>query len=91
MTPPTPTRPGSLRPFDALDAEQAVVCRRHRRSTVVTGWARQQPALGTVPRLGDVNPLRTGKVTWQPKESRGRVRVVSGGAPGLGRNRRGES
>jgi hypothetical protein len=56
MAHPAPTSPGSLRPFDALDAEWALVCRRHRRSTVVAGWARQQPALATAARLDDVIP-----------------------------------
>jgi DNA-directed RNA polymerase specialized sigma24 family protein len=51
-----PTSPGSLRPFDALDAEWALLCRRHWRSTVVAGWARRQPALATAARLDDVIP-----------------------------------
>jgi DNA-directed RNA polymerase specialized sigma24 family protein len=55
MAHPAPSSPGSLRPFDALDAEWALLCRRHRRSTVVAGWARQ-PALATVARLDDVIP-----------------------------------
>jgi hypothetical protein len=45
-----------LRPFDALDAEWALLCRRHRRSNVVAGWVRQQPALATAARLDDVIP-----------------------------------
>jgi DNA-directed RNA polymerase specialized sigma24 family protein len=56
MAHPAPTSPGSLRPFDALDAEWALVCRRHRRSTAVAGWARQQPALASAARLADVIP-----------------------------------
>ena len=45
-----PTSPGSLRPFDALDAEWALLCRRHRRSHVVARWTRQQPVLATASR-----------------------------------------
>lgn len=56
MAHPAPTSPGSLRPFDALDAEWAVLCRRQRRSTVVARWVRQQPALATAARLDDVIP-----------------------------------
>jgi hypothetical protein len=56
MAHPAPTSPGSLRPFDALDAEWAVLCRRQRRSTVVARWVRQQPALTTAARLDDVIP-----------------------------------
>ncbi|HEX6236615.1 MAG TPA: hypothetical protein VFZ68_05450 [Acidimicrobiales bacterium] len=56
MAHPTLISPGSLRPFDALDAEWAVLCRRHRRSAVVAGWARHDPALATAARLGDVIP-----------------------------------
>ena len=56
MATPTPISPGSRRPFDALDTEWAMLCRRHRRSTVVADWARRQPALGSLARLGDVIP-----------------------------------
>jgi hypothetical protein len=56
MAHPAPTSPGSLRPFDALDAEWALLCRRHRRSTVVARWVRQQPALASAARLDDVIP-----------------------------------
>jgi DNA-directed RNA polymerase specialized sigma24 family protein len=56
MPHPAPTSPGSLPPFDALDAEWDVLCRRHRRSTVVARWAQHQPALATALRLGDVIP-----------------------------------
>jgi DNA-directed RNA polymerase specialized sigma24 family protein len=56
MAYPTLTSPGSLRPFDALDAEWALLCRRHRRSAVVACWARHQPALATAAQLGDVIP-----------------------------------
>jgi hypothetical protein len=56
MATPTPISPGSRRPFDALDAEWALLCRRHRRSSVVADWARQQPALASVARLGDAIP-----------------------------------
>jgi DNA-directed RNA polymerase specialized sigma24 family protein len=56
MATPTPISPGSRRPFDALDAEWAVLCRRHRRSPVVADWARLQPALASVACLGDVIP-----------------------------------
>ena len=56
MATPTPISPGSRRPFDALDTEWAMLCRRHRRSTVVADWARQQPALASLARLGDVIP-----------------------------------
>jgi DNA-directed RNA polymerase specialized sigma24 family protein len=55
-TTPTPITPGSRRPFDALDAEWAMLCRRHRRSPVVADWGRQQPALASVMRLGDLVP-----------------------------------
>jgi DNA-directed RNA polymerase specialized sigma24 family protein len=54
MATPTPISPGSMRPFDALDADWAMLCWRHRRSSVVAGWARQEPALASVVRLGDV-------------------------------------
>jgi hypothetical protein len=56
MAAPTPTTPGSQRPFDALDAEWATLCWRHRRSTVIAHWGRQHPALASVTRLGDVIP-----------------------------------
>jgi DNA-directed RNA polymerase specialized sigma24 family protein len=56
MVNPAPTSPCALRPFDALDAEWALLCRRHRRSTVVASWARQHPALATAIRLDDVIP-----------------------------------
>jgi DNA-directed RNA polymerase specialized sigma24 family protein len=56
MTTPTPISPGSRRPFDALDAEWALLCRRHRRTAVVVNWARQQPALATMARLDDAIP-----------------------------------
>lgn len=56
MVPPAPTSPGSPRPFDALDAEWAVLCRRHRRSAVVARWGQLQPALATAARLCDVIP-----------------------------------
>jgi DNA-directed RNA polymerase specialized sigma24 family protein len=56
MAIPTPIRPGSRRPFDALDTEWAMLCRRHRRSTLVADWARQQPALASLACLGDVIP-----------------------------------
>jgi hypothetical protein len=56
MATPTPISPGSTRPFDALDADWAMLCRRHRRSSVVADWARQQPALATAIRLDDVIP-----------------------------------
>jgi DNA-directed RNA polymerase specialized sigma24 family protein len=56
MATPTPTTPGSQRPFDALDAEWATLCWRHRRSTVIAHWGRQHPALASVTRLGDVIP-----------------------------------
>jgi hypothetical protein len=56
MATPTPIRPASRRPFDALDTEWAVLCRRHPRSTVVADWARQQPELASMARLGDVIP-----------------------------------
>lgn len=47
------------RPFDALDAEWASLCRRHRRHReIVAGWARQEPVLSAVTRLGDVVPPR---------------------------------
>jgi DNA-directed RNA polymerase specialized sigma24 family protein len=56
MATPTPISPSSRRPFDALDTEWAMLCRRHRRSTVVADWARQHPALASLARLGDVIP-----------------------------------
>jgi hypothetical protein len=56
MVHPAPISPGAPRPFDALDAEWALLCRRHRRSTVIAGWARRHPALATAVRLGDVIP-----------------------------------
>ena len=56
MATPAPISPGSRRPFDALDTEWAVLCRRHRRSTVVAHWVRQQPALASLAGLGDVIP-----------------------------------
>jgi DNA-directed RNA polymerase specialized sigma24 family protein len=52
----TPISPGTTRPFDALDADRAMLCRRHRCSSVVADWARQQPALATAVRLDDVIP-----------------------------------
>lgn len=54
MVTPNPISPGSMRPFDALDADWARLCWRHRRSSVVAGWARQKPTLASVVRLGDV-------------------------------------
>lgn len=56
MATPTPISPGSMRPFDALDAEWALLCRRHRRTSVVADWARQRPALASAVRLADVIP-----------------------------------
>jgi DNA-directed RNA polymerase specialized sigma24 family protein len=56
MAQPAATSPGLLPPFDALDAEWALWCRRHRRSDVVTRWARRQPALAIAARLDDVIP-----------------------------------
>src|SRR5215204_3435802 len=56
MAHPVPASPGPLRPFDALDAEWALLCRRHRRSTAVARWAQKQPALATATRLADVMP-----------------------------------
>jgi DNA-directed RNA polymerase specialized sigma24 family protein len=56
MAHPAPTSPGSLRPFDALDADWALLCRRHRRLPVVARWAQHQPALATLARLDDVIP-----------------------------------
>jgi DNA-directed RNA polymerase specialized sigma24 family protein len=56
MAHPAPTNPGALRPFDALDAEWSLLCRRHRRSHIVARWIRQQPALATASRLDDVIP-----------------------------------
>jgi DNA-directed RNA polymerase specialized sigma24 family protein len=56
MAHPAPTSPGALRPFDALDAEWALLCRRHRRSRIVARWIRQQPVLATASRLDDVIP-----------------------------------
>jgi DNA-directed RNA polymerase specialized sigma24 family protein len=53
---PAPTTTGSQRPFDALDAEWTVLCRRHRRSTLVADWAHQQPALAGVTRLAEAIP-----------------------------------
>ena len=43
-------------PFDALDSDWAMLCRHHRRSTVIARWARQEPALAGATRLGDVIP-----------------------------------
>jgi len=43
-------------PFDALDADWAMLCRHHRRSTVIARWARQEPALAGATRLADVIP-----------------------------------
>jgi hypothetical protein len=40
----------------SLVAEWAVLCRRHRRSTVVARWGQLQPALATAARLCDVIP-----------------------------------
>jgi Helix-turn-helix domain of resolvase len=56
MATPTPTTAASYRVFDALDAEWTVLCRRHRRSTLVANWAHQQPALAGVTRLADAIP-----------------------------------
>ncbi|MGH9287215.1 MAG: hypothetical protein ACRD0V_02760 [Acidimicrobiales bacterium] len=56
MAHPAPTSPGSLHPFDALDAEWALLCRRNRRSAVVARWAQQQPVLASLARLDDVIP-----------------------------------
>jgi DNA-directed RNA polymerase specialized sigma24 family protein len=56
MATPTPTSPGLRRPFDALDAEWALLCRRHRRSPAVADWARTQPALASMARLSDAIP-----------------------------------
>jgi DNA-directed RNA polymerase specialized sigma24 family protein len=56
MTTPTPPSPDARRPFDALDAEWALLCRRYRRSPVVSNWARQQPALESITRLSDAIP-----------------------------------
>jgi hypothetical protein len=56
MAHPAPTSPGSLRPFDALDAEWALLCRRHRRSAVVNRWARRQQVLANLAWLDDVIP-----------------------------------
>jgi hypothetical protein len=56
MAHPAPISPGALGPFDALDAEWALLCRRHHRSTVVASWARRHPALATAVRLDDVIP-----------------------------------
>jgi hypothetical protein len=58
MTTSTPINPGACRPSDALDAEWAVLCRRHRRSPVVATWARQQPALASLACLSDAIPPR---------------------------------
>ncbi|MGH9235561.1 MAG: hypothetical protein ACRD0R_19750 [Acidimicrobiales bacterium] len=56
MATPTLINPGAMRPFDALDAEWAMLCRRDRRSSVVADWARQHPALASAVRLDDVIP-----------------------------------
>lgn len=56
MAIPSPTSPRTPRPSDALDAEWAVLCRRHRRSPVVADWARRQPVLASLARLTDVIP-----------------------------------
>jgi DNA-directed RNA polymerase specialized sigma24 family protein len=56
MATPTPTSPGLRRPFDALDSEWALLCRRHRRSPAVADWARTQPALASMARLSDAIP-----------------------------------
>jgi hypothetical protein len=53
---PLPVRRTPSGPFDALDADWALLCRRHRRSTVVARWARQEPALATATCLADVIP-----------------------------------
>ncbi len=49
-------RPANGGPFDALDADWAMLCRHHRRSTVIARWAREEPALTGATRLGDVIP-----------------------------------
>jgi hypothetical protein len=53
---PLPVRRTPSGPFDALDADWALLCRRHRHSTVVARWARQEPAVATATRLADVIP-----------------------------------
>jgi DNA-directed RNA polymerase specialized sigma24 family protein len=56
--PRTATSPvaSSRRPFDALDREWALLCRRHRRSSAVRHWATAEPALAGLTRLGDLVP-----------------------------------
>jgi DNA-directed RNA polymerase specialized sigma24 family protein len=56
MNTPTAISPGSRRPFDALDAEWALLCRRQRRSPVVANWSRHQPALAPMAQLRDAIP-----------------------------------
>ena len=48
--------PTETNPFDELDADWAVLCRRHRRSVVVARWALAEPALGAARALADVIP-----------------------------------
>ncbi|MGH9191312.1 MAG: hypothetical protein ACRDZ0_02415, partial [Acidimicrobiales bacterium] len=56
MTHPTSSHPVARGPFDALDAEWAVLCRRHRRSRVSAGWGQREPALSAAARLEEVIP-----------------------------------
>jgi hypothetical protein len=43
-------------PFTVLDADWAMLCRRHRRSTATSQWARREPALASAAQLADVIP-----------------------------------
>lgn len=48
--------PTETNPFNALDADWAVLCRRHRRSVLVARWALAEPALRGARTLADVIP-----------------------------------
>jgi hypothetical protein len=60
MTHPAQPQPPTRRsPFDEIEADWHAECRRHRRSTIVARWAREEPALAGARRIADVIPA-----TW---------------------------
>lgn len=73
---PTSQPPTHIRPFDELDADWAAECWRHRRSTLVVRWAREEPALATARLLEEVIPS-----TWSERGPRveALVRLASRG------------
>jgi hypothetical protein len=50
------TSRNSAGPFQALEQDWVLVCRRHRRPGAIAGWAEQEHALAGIQRLADVIP-----------------------------------